>query len=128
MQRRDFLKCSAIAGIMPLLGSLEVQAQDNQGWIDIPGTNGKLKIKTLLKIGTAQCLMYKLAPNFTVGPHKHPAGEYSYVVEGSFDSGSYVLMKGDYVYREPGTLDPEGRSGDEGAVVMVFTPEPIIKI
>jgi quercetin dioxygenase-like cupin family protein len=130
MERRDFIKYSSTLALsLPIsasfLSSAAASAQDDSGWISVPGTEGRLQIKDLFAAGTAKCRMYKLAPGFPVGPHRHPAGEYSYVVEGSFEFSDITYVKGDYVYKEPGSADEAAKAGPEGTIVLVFTPEPI---
>jgi quercetin dioxygenase-like cupin family protein len=131
MQRRDFLK---YAGAIPisgaLLSSVVAQAEECTDWIEIPGTGGQLQIKDLFAIDKALCRLFKLGPGFRTRAHKHPAGEYNYLVEGTFtfaEEGTHYL-KGDYVYKEPGSVHPEGLAGPAGAIIFVFTPEPIVKV
>ena len=130
MERRSFLSAAAISfmglGALAKHTMADVHTNTNDdGWVTIPGTNGGLKIKTLFKEGTAAGLLYNMAPGFPVGPHRHPAGEYSYLVEGSFFIGEEELFKGEYRYMKPGTKHPASKAGTQGAIVFVFTPEPV---
>ncbi len=130
MNRRNFLGQASLslpftaAFLAPIISS----AQECTDWIEVPGTAGRLLIKNLFSAGKAQCRLYKMAPGFQVAAHIHPAGEYTYLIDGTFESEEGVFVKGDAVYKEPGSTHPMGESGPAGAIVFVFTPEPIIKI
>ncbi len=132
MQRRDFLtKIGATAAVaMPfstgLIESANANAQDCNGWIDVPNTNGKIQIKPLFHAGTADCSLFKLAANFPTRAHSHPQGEYSYIVQGSFSFASTVYTAGQYTYMEPGSSHPSGSAGSQGVVILVFVPAPVV--
>lgn len=134
-KRRSFLKMSLASLPIPalFLNSAVAKAQSPSAqWQTVPGTNGGLKIMTVFSNekdgGTARGVLYSMASGFVVGAHRHPKGEYSYLVEGSFEFPGIRFKAGDAIYMQPGSTHPRGRAGSGGAIIFVFTPAPIIRI
>jgi quercetin dioxygenase-like cupin family protein len=78
--------------------------------------------------GRVNAVRVDYAPGgYTVGTHRHPAGAYVYVVQGSVvfkidDQDPVVLKTGDAYYEPPGALHAVSRnaSADEPASMIAF--------
>ena len=146
MERRDFVFNTAAAmGVVPfammLTQSEPAQAQiaDTCGWMDLPGfPAGSFQFKPLWAAdapGQAAGKLYKLQSGVMIPRHRHPEGEYNFVIDGSFtvpdgltinDSPALVTAakKGDYTYMPAGSVHEAATSN--GVTLFTFTPANIV--
>ncbi len=125
MKRRNFIS-TAILGLpisATLLQSAIASAGDDSGWT--PAGPGIQK-KSLFLQGTAEAALFRLKNGAVVPAHTHPAGEYSFMADGTFSLGGQTAVKGAYFYMPPGSNHPSGSAGPTGALIFVFTPQPVI--
>eukprot|EP00472_Partenskyella_glossopodia_P008038 CAMPEP_0197524578 /NCGR_PEP_ID=MMETSP1318-20131121/9210_1 /TAXON_ID=552666 /ORGANISM="Partenskyella glossopodia, Strain RCC365" /LENGTH=193 /DNA_ID=CAMNT_0043077555 /DNA_START=189 /DNA_END=770 /DNA_ORIENTATION=- len=107
-------------------GQVQVFCDDGE-WISMepPGMSEEDKGRVLVrKLYTEKesgrySLELKMEPNTGYPDHWHTSAEWCFVKNGSFSDEYGVKTKGDFFYNEKGSSHRAGRSGPNGAVLLV---------
>jgi hypothetical protein len=117
-----------ISGPLFGLDELKVMAEKPtpaNGWQAHPQLP-TIKFLTIATVGTGSTVLYLLAPNTQVPPHKHGAGgEHTLMVAGSISANGLTLKPGETLFRPEGSVDGVQTVGPEGALLLVTRQEPV---
>ncbi len=140
LNRRDFLSTSIATSAMaiaflPMARAMAAEPTTGVGWDDIPGFGGTLKRKMLWNEtgGDGKCYLLRAEMEAIIPGHSHPAGEFIFVVDGSFEitQSNDVMPRvyqttaynaGDSIWIVPGAVH-KSEITTTGATVLVFTPK-----
>ena len=136
IERRKFLATSAAAlAFLPLAKAMASEDTTAPGWEDIVGFGGTLRRKMMWEEtgGQGKCYLLRAESAAVIPGHAHPAGEFIFVIDGSFEITqseditprvyqTIAYKAGDSIWVEPGSVH-KSESTSTGATVLVFTPK-----
>ena len=70
-------------------------------------------------------VLLRFEPGAAYAPHRHPAGEEYFVLEGTLEDGGGSWGAGTYVRHPPGSV--HSPSSREGCLLLVWLDEPILE-
>ncbi len=130
MKRRSLITNSIIGGLSLTLMSKafagEFEHKEFGDWIEIPDTGG-LSYKMVWTDGKNLARFFKLPPDHKFA-HKHPKGEYTFIVKGCINIDDVMYVEGDDMYMPPGSCHAGYTLKTHECIVFTFHREEIIPL
>ncbi|GIK54322.1 MAG: hypothetical protein HPKKFMNG_02514 [Planctomycetes bacterium] len=112
-----------LAGYISAMSEAIQRQTTEMAWREFADAPG-VSYKTLRKHDSGGLsLLLRFAPGASYHPHRHPAGEEYFVLEGELDDLGRSWPQGSYLWHPPGSVHrPSSRAG---AVVLVILPQAV---